>query len=63
MLGKVCALLGKLESSGRLRGRKASGLIEMVRAFTCPLTLAVVAAALLRMPDETCCVARSQREA
>ena len=34
MLGKVCALLGKLESSGRLRGRKASGLIEMVRAFT-----------------------------
>ena len=36
MLDTVCVLLDVLVSSGTMRGRAASGLIEMVPAFTCP---------------------------
>ena len=56
MLCEVCELLGRLERNGSLRGHIASGLIDLVRAFTWPLTLA---AALLRWRDLTPCKIRA----
>jgi hypothetical protein len=56
MLCEVCELLGRLKRNGSLRGHIASGLIDLVRAFTWPLTLA---AALLRWRDLTPCKIRA----
>jgi hypothetical protein len=61
MLCEVCELLGRLERNGSLRGHIASGLIDLVRAFTWPLTPhpGSLAAALLRWRDLTPCKIRA----